>query len=388
MPVTTDPVVYDASYHQWRQAATRSGLLFRAVAQYYQEGLTQRGYTYTVAGEPFRVPMVTADSWSPPHTVTGHPEDPAVVSAEDRAVLGEFVKPMAFDGDALQASCDPDEYVWNGAIQGVQPQSLAAAPVHLSPLTYYTAATRFHRLRNELSRALYAAGCSPTATQPFDSDTLHSTAREQLAPTVEQLLTPETPLSVGVSGVCIVNTGDQYELLTARKADTTSAEAGTLAVVPSGFIDADATAAADPVVETVLREFGEEVLGTPEEEHSLKTEGVTQLRALLDGTGATAHTVFAHVNPVKAHTTFSTALVIDDPSFYDEVLSEVSTGGWETATIERLPLDDALERTTVRGAHSFTQNHIPSVIESLVWFESHRPVSLPLSVRGHAQNQL
>lgn len=381
---------YTRSYNEWREKASKCGLLFRALSQYYENDLEENQYTYSVDGTVFDIPQFTSNMWTRPEVADYQIsfDDGTPVSDEIDACVSEYVKPAIFAGNSEESQTElepePDDYIWNGTIYGCQNISLSSTEFCLSPMTYYTAATRFHRLQNELYRSLYAEGVSPTDTTPFPRAGIQGTSRDTIAPELDELLDTRRPLSVGAAAICFVNTGDEYKLLISRMSDAaTSGAAGTLDTVPSGFFEPDKQDTADFLTRHVLREFNEEVLGRSENAESLRSGASSELLRLLDGHGATLETVLAHVNQVKGHLTISCALLIDDPDFYENYLSDGDDGGWEVDSIEFLRLSDAVETVTNTSIGEFKTNRVPAVIESLCYLRDHRDVSLPYTLDGH-----
>lgn len=375
---------YDSSYHRWRKRAAQSGLLFRALSQYYEDGLAQHGYTYSVDGTSVQVPVFISDAWTGAQianmSLSTHDHTP--ISDETNAHLSEFVRPVAFADGQTPAHPDPDEYLWNGTIYGCQDISLSSAEFQLSPLTYYTAATRFYRLRDELYRSLYAAGVSPAETPPFSAHALQNTPRETIAPSLDELVTVETPLSAGGVAVCLVNTGAAYKLLVSRNSAAVTAGAGALDIVPSGFFEPDEAETPAFFTRHVLREFNEEVLGLSEDADSLDTETSAELQTLLDDGGASLQTVLSHINPVKGHLTISSTLIVDDPQFYKAHLADAGDGGWETDDIRLVSLSEAVHTALDSSHGGFKTNHVPAIVESVCYLDDQRSVSLPCRLRG------
>lgn len=386
MKMTNTPFQYDSSYHRWRKQAAQSGLLFRALSQYYEESLSQNGYTYSVDDTSFQTPMFTSDAWTQPSIANSRisTSDRTPISEETDAHLSEFVRPVAFADGQTPAHPDPDDYLWNGTIYGCQNISLSSAEFQLFPLTYYTAATRFHRLRNELYRSLYVAGVSPTDTPPFSITTLQDTARDTIAPTLDKLIATTTPLSAGGVAVCFVNTGQEYKLLVSRNSDAVTTGAGALDIVPSGFFEPDEAETPDFFTRHVLREFNEEVLGVSEDADSLSTEVSCQLRNLLHNGEAALQTVLAHINPVKAHLTVSSVLIVDDPQFYETHLADVGDGGWEKNGIRLVSLSQTVKTVLNSSYGGFKTNHVPAIVESVCRLDDQRNISLSHDITGHS----
>lgn len=382
----TDKLQYsevDPSYQRWRRTALQNGLFFDAVSQYYEDGLEERGYSYSINSKNEHTTIVTSPNWlSPEMTTLNIESSQTTVNDEvDMGALVEFVRPMAFNDGVTESTIDVEQHIRNGTVSGIRTPAFSNSEFMTRPMSFYTVATSTARLRETLLRSLYVNNISSNRTPPFPDEALTGTPRDQIAPSVTALSDRSSPMSVGGSAAVVLNTGDDYKLMLSRRSDSTAGMAGSLELVPSGFLEP--SEARDPrrFTRHIIREFSEEVFGHPETKEPLRTPQADKIRALLSGTGATIEPTIASIYLSKLHFGVSALLCIEDPLFYDEWLSNRDLGGWESDGINFVSLSDESQLNNLLYDSPVKQPHRPALVEALLKLDAtHAEYDLPVTL--------
>jgi hypothetical protein len=373
----------DPSYQKWRREALRKGLFFDAVSQYYVDDLEEYGYSYRVNSKNEHTSVITTPNWmSPKMTTTAINTDPTPIPDEsDMDALSEFVRPMAFNDGVSTGAINVNRYIHDGTVCGIPTLSFSNSGFTVRPMSFFTVATNVAQLRETLLRSLYRNGISLTETPPFPDGVLTGTPRDQIAPSVTALANHSPPMSVGGSAAVIVNTGDDYKLMLSTRSDSTTGMAGSLELVPAGYLEPSEATGSGRFTQHIIREFTEEVFGHPETEEPLRTPQANKIRALLRQNSATIEPTIASVYLSKLHLDVSALLCIKDPMFYDEWLSNRDLGGWESDGINFVSLSDEAQLDDLLSESPVKQTHMPALVEALLKLNAtHTDYRLPIGL--------
>ena len=330
-------MLIDENFFAWRRKAERRGLGHTAIKHYYADDADNL-FTARINGSEHTYPVFLSPAWNNPHDDMDAILEPLASNPythRDERGIHLRTAALAYLNDDPNPS--PEDYVFNGDMiyARVEDHRGTASPVESD---YYTKLSIEGQLLDELYRAIYRR--DPDATP----DTVHEIVDDLKLPTrakhaksFDHML--KRPLSTGSTLLVVVNTGDDYQVLFAKRSTNLLESPGWWSLAPSGTFqmqDGNELSLEDQH----LREYSEELFDDSVDLRPLDCSEVTALRDLLDAGDAHLDHLGMSIECRRAHLEFNGLLFIDSPEYFEQHIAENISTSREHDRFEFISVDE------------------------------------------------
>lgn len=341
----------DKNYYDWHQKLISDGVLSRMVINYYDD--CDSVYKARVNGKELTFPIGTHPQLLYPH-----------FTMKGVSYTGEFEEHKNHDDDMIKRAAqqlannknggpeveNPEDYIWNGEAYVVNSTNLdthdSSLELQLTDSDFYTTVTKNQQLANELVEAILDSHLVGSTTiveeDVFENDL---PVRERYFDSVVDRFKNSGEFKEGIGGtyVTLIQSGDEYYLLTGQRTSDVYVWPDTYTVFPAGLLKPVDISTGNVLRDHLLSEYATEFYGL--EDPTLASRAVSSLNQLLNSEDASFEITGTGVELVYGNFQVSGLLIIeyDDYIEFMQENSEKSFQHEDIALIKLSELDEVID---------------------------------------------
>lgn len=335
----------DKNFYDWYQKIVSNGVLSRMMINYYSD--CDSVYTAKVNGEVFSYPIGTHPQLLWPHfTMDGisYREDFDEFIEHDDDLIQRSAEQLANNKDGSPEAEDIGEYIWNGDAYVVDNTNLdtydSSLELQLTDSDFYTTVTQNQKLASELVEAIldsHLVGSTTIVEEDVFENNLP--VRERYFDSIVDRFKNSHEFKEGIGGtyVTVIQSGDEYYLLTGQRSSDVYFWPDKYTVFPAGILKPVDISTGNVLRDHLLNEYATEFYGI--EDPTLASRAVSSLNQLLNSEDASFEVTGAGVELVYGDFQV-TGLLIIEYADYIEFMQEHSEKSFEHQDISLIKLSE------------------------------------------------
>lgn len=372
--------IHNPDYYRWLSKAEQEGLVYQIAEEYYKYTDVDVPYHYTVNGNRHIVPVFFEYEWMEPKDLSSviyNYNSTPFVNHSDSA-LKEIGRRSAITQN--ERGGDVSEYIWNNPTIGVEEVLSGSKGIATQLTDYYTVRSTSSEYNNELYRAAYNQGLSPTASKEQIRESLHSMdfpIRNQSYGR-DIIIESERPFLLGQSTMTIFNTEDGLYYPIEYRNNRVTESPGWKNIIPTGVIQPEIEP--DNSLEDGYQQISlNEILYTKTAAELFnKQYSAAQLEEDEANDKLSYINLGYGIDAVNSHIQLYNLLFVTDPELSETLISQM-TQTWSSEYISMVDLSNKYQLQELLEEKTMIPYNIPAVIEALKYLEN-TDVSIPLNI--------
>lgn len=341
----------DKNFYDWHQKLVSDGVLSRMVINYYSD--CDSVYKAKVNGTELEFPIGTHPQLLWPHfTMDGvtYTDNFGEYEEHDENLIKRAAQQLSNNKDGSPDIESIEDYLWNGDSYVVNSTNLdthdSSLELQLADSDFYTTVTQNQKLANELVDAVledHLVGSNTIVEDDVFANKLP--IRERYFDSVVDRFKNSGEFKEGIGGtyVTLIQSGDEYYLLTGQRTSDVYVWPDKYTVFPAGLLNPADISTGTVMRDHLLSEYATEFYGL--EDPTLASRAVRSLNQLLNSEDASFEITGTGVELVYGNFQVSGLLIIeyDDYIEFMQENSEKSFQHEDIALIKLSELDEVID---------------------------------------------
>lgn len=329
--MTKLPSIESEDFLTYRDQLEWGGNMRDILFDVYRNLLEEHGLEVEFDGETHSFPVVELPGLIPDDGgLTDIKLSDKRIVQEDEDEIKKYTHPFSLrQGDSTNI---PSDYIWNGHTWGSIIPDPSESSLELLQTTFYTYATTYGQYKEQIYRDF-------VENHAFGYEERREIVKQNRSD-IQTLGEIQENIIAGSGGSCglIVNTPDGYQMVFGKASGYTERQEGVYELVPAGFFER--TIHTNSYLRKhLIVEICEEIAGVPESSDVLASEEAAHIESLYRNGEIHFETVMCGFNLSNFHIDIGNACLIEDESFYEQYLTNGSTG-FEIDELKLIPVTD------------------------------------------------